>query len=269
MWQLKISRPELANKILFESNILWGYQEYADIFRSANKLNKSISEGMKQFRIFGLNNPQHIGNNDDAMTKVIIKEFLDRDEKALIYCGIHHAITAYQQPQLENGKFIRFSDQRVGNRIYKIIGNRAFTICLHYPWAGTSGYSNDYSYPVEGVIDTLMKSVLSKYRSVGFDTKGSPFGTLACKGCIYEHGYKNLTLKDFCDGYIYQKPLSEYESVTTISDFINKNNIDEARPRFPNNSFKFFFDNFGTVFWNYAISMDADLKHMYQFSKYK
>jgi hypothetical protein len=74
------------------------------------------------------------------------------------------------------------------------VGNRAFTICLHHPWAGKRGYSIDNSYLVEESIDTLMKSIPVRYNCVGFDTKDSLFGTLFCKGSIYDHGYKNIVL---------------------------------------------------------------------------
>jgi hypothetical protein len=170
---------------------------------------------------------------------------------------------------MENGRLSQLSDARAGNRIESLIHDRAFTVCLHHPWAGEGGYSSSYSYPAGGIIDTLMKVLPVERRRVGFDTDGSPFGDIACRGCVYQNGYADFRLKDFCDGYIYQKPLSEYEGVTTIENFITKENINEARSRFPNNGFKFLFDHFGPVFWNYAISMDADLERGHQFSKYK
>ncbi len=254
---------ETANTILFNWSELWGYQEYTDIFKSAWQLNRSVPGEKRKFRIVGLNIPQNTGNDDDVMTKVIMKEFMNRNEKALIYCGMHHAFTAYKYPILENGKFSHFFDHRVGNMVYKQIGDRAITICFHYPW-GTSDGSN---YPIDGIIDTLMKTIPKEYQRAGFDTRSTPFGDLPATNTIYRYGYDKFTLKDFCDGYIFQKPLSQYQGVTTIKNFINRKNIKEARKRFSNYSFKFIFDNFGTVFWNYAISMDADLRG--EFPKYK
>ncbi len=255
----------LANKILFDWLVLWGYREYSDIFRAAWKLNKTIPAGEKKFRIVGLNIPQQTGNDDDVMEAVIEKKLLKKGEKALIYCGIHHAFTRYKYPVLKDGKFNHFFDHRVGNMIYKRIGDRAATIFLHSPWGAPRGKN----YPVDGYIDTLMKTLPPELLRAGFDTRGTPFGNLPAKNNIYQYGYENFTLNDFCDGYIIQKPLPEYEGVATIENFINSDNIEAARKRFTNNSFDFLFSNFGPLFWNYAISMDADLKRMHEFGRYR
>ncbi|GBE29787.1 hypothetical protein BMS3Bbin04_00810 [bacterium BMS3Bbin04] len=38
-----------------------------------------------------------------------------------------------------------------------------------------------------------------------------------------------FTIADFCDGWIYTKPVSEYEPVTYIEGWINEDNLDAAR----------------------------------------
>ena len=66
---------------------------------------------------------------------------------------------------------------------------------------------------------------------VGFDTRGTPFGKLSCETSVYHYGYDHLTLADFCDGYIFTKPISQYRNVHHIKGFINKNNVELARLR--------------------------------------
>ena len=42
---------------------------------------------------------------------------------------------------------------------------------------------------------------------------------------MYKYGYSNFTLKDFCDGYIFLNPMSEYETVTVIPNFITPEKV--------------------------------------------
>jgi hypothetical protein len=102
----------------------------------------------------------------------------------------------------------------MGNFVYNEIGKKAITIYLHAPWPSAQGYDKPSVYPVDGIIDAVMKKITPKYRPVGFDTKGTPFGKSPGETSIYKHGYKKFTLDMFCDGYIYHIPLSEYEGVT-------------------------------------------------------
>jgi hypothetical protein len=166
------------------------------------------------------------GMSDEVMAEVIMKEFVDKGEKALIYSGINHAYTEYRQPVYDEseGKFVRFVEDRMGNRVYDKIGKRCITIFLHSPWPGKKGYSSPEVYPADGVIDALMLGLDPKYRRVGFDVKGTPFERLPGETSLWKHGYDDFTLGMYCDGYIYQKPLSKYEGVTVAKGFINENN---------------------------------------------
>jgi hypothetical protein len=117
----------------------------------------------------------------------------------------------------------------MGNCLYRAIGKRAITICLHDGWSPFSGYDGRLVYAADGVIDALMRSLPPELRRVGFDTHGTPFGELTGKTAVYSQGYEHFTLADFCDGYIIQKPLSEYATVTVIPNFINAANLERAR----------------------------------------
>ncbi len=253
--------PSLAKKVLFNQLVTWCYREYADLFKAAWQLNRSLPDSARKFRIVGLNaytdwsfinteadlhNPEiHArafpdGNGDKMMGKVVLKEFVAKDEKALIYCGLHHAFTRYYQPIFNEykKKFDTFIKNRMGNIVYRSIGDRAFTICLHQPWSSAQGWSAPLVYPADGIIDALMKKLGPDYYPVGFDTRGTPFGKLPGKTSLYHYGYENFTLGDLCDGYIFVKPLSQYQSVHHIHGFINKENVELARKRLPNLALK-------------------------------
>ena len=244
----------LVNKILFNCEVDWGYQEYADLFKVAWQLNQSLPDTAPRFRIVGLNdfedwsyvktkedlnNPQIMAkvfpegrSGDRFMANVVLKEFVNKKHKALIYCGMHHAFTRFFQPiSSPDGGFVRFIKNRMGNIVYQAIGRRAMTISLHFPWDGSYEVNWEQVYPADGAIDALMHKLGPDFYPVGFDTRTTPFGKLSCETSVYHYGYDHLTLADFCDGYIFTKPISQYRNVHHIKGFINKNNVELARLR--------------------------------------
>ena len=251
---------KLAWDITFNNFVHWGYKEYVDIYKVAWQLNQSLPEGSRKFRILGLNDSRDWsiiktqkdrendairkkvwrGGGEHLWAKVILDEVVAKGEKALIYCGIHHAFTEYKQPIFDEQKqiFIRFEERRMGNFVYNEIGKKAITIYLHAPWPSAQGYTKPDVYPVDGIIDAVMARISPRYRRVGFDTKGTPFGKLPGETSIYKHGYEDFSLEKFCDGYIYQASLSKYEGVTPIRGFVNEGNIEQARLQSPNPWFR-------------------------------
>ena len=279
---------ELAKDILFRDFIFWGYQEYADIFKTAWALNHSLPEGAPRVRVIGLGfrsdwsfikkegdreDPEIMkrvwpdGDPDIYMADVITKEYLDKGKKALIYAGNNHAFTRYRQPIYNEmkKKFDRFGDTRMGNAIYNKIGDRAFNIFLHASWPNAEGYGKPYVYPVDGVIDALMRVLDAKDLPAAFDVPGTPFGELQAKSSLNKYGYEGFTLKDYCDGYIIQCFLSQYQGVTPIKDFINEKNLEKAKEQSP--SLKFRGTNITAKDFNKVIAGDTDMNehfgHLY------
>ncbi|MFC2138675.1 hypothetical protein ACFLTE_10905 [Bacteroidota bacterium] len=271
----------LAQTIILNFLVFWGYQEYVDIFKIAWQLNQTLPEGNRKFRILGLSDSpdwsliktqkdlenasitQQVwkGCSEELWAKVILDEVIAKGEKALIYCGIHHAFTEYKQPIIndEDNTFIGFIERRMGNSIYSEIKKKAITIFLHSPWPSAQGYNEPYVYPADGIIDAVMAEISIDDRRVGFDTKDTPFGKLPGETGIYKRGYNSFTLDMYCDGYIYQMPLSEYNGVTAIEDFINEENIEKARSQSPNPEFR----NSSIKDFNNSIKQDADIKRRF------
>ncbi|MFB0519372.1 MAG: hypothetical protein ACETWC_08850 [Acidobacteriota bacterium] len=145
---------DLARWLMFKWSVTWGYQEYMDLYRKAWEMNKSLPKDAPRFRVVNMDyrpnwnlaeeemTPElwkqvwHKGDRDQHMAQVILKEFVDKGQKALIYSGSHHALTHYYQPvyDYENKEFIRFNKNRMGSIIYNKIPNRVFHIFLHSPW---------------------------------------------------------------------------------------------------------------------------------------
>jgi hypothetical protein len=240
----------LAKELLWREWPWWGFQEYADIFRAAWCLNKGLPDGARPFRIFGLNATQdwsHLrseedrddpevrraiwpeGGSDEVMAETIMREFVDRGQRALVYSGINHAYTGYRQPIVSaTGEFVRFAGGRMGSRVYDSMGGRCMTVFLHSPWPSAGGYSAPLVLPADGAIDAMIAALPGDFRRAGFDVEGTPSGSLGGETSLWSRGYDDFTLADYCDGYVIQGPLSRYEGVTVIPNWFTEENRREA-----------------------------------------
>ncbi len=246
----------LAREIVFRNFVWWGYREYVDIFKAAWALNQRIPKGQPPFRILGIgdspdwsliktkadrDNPEvkkrvWRGGGEELWAATIL-DAVRSGEKVLVYCGIHHAFTEYRQPIVMDGKFIRFDgDLRAGNHVFNSLGKRAVTVFLHAPWKGFDGYDSTMRHPADGIIDALMLSVGP--RPVAFNLNPGPFGQLRIDDAVYRHGYGDFRLGQYCDGWIYTKPISTFEGVAPIPDWINSDNLDRARLQSPNPAYR-------------------------------
>jgi hypothetical protein len=239
---------ELGRRIVFNQYVEWGYEEYVGLFRAAWELNHSLPPGVPCFRVLGVNDSpdwsvvKTEADLDDPKVKAqvwrgggerfwaeVILQAVASGQKVLVYSGMHHAFTAFRQPIVSQGKFIRFEDERMGNYVCRALGKRAVTVFLHAPWAGSEGYGDRLVYPGGGILDALMLGLPSGPRSVGFDLEGSPFGEIRPRDTVYAAGYDDFRVSMFCDGWIYFTPLSASRGVTPIRDWINPDNLAQAR----------------------------------------
>jgi len=264
---------DLARRIVFLQSVLWGFREYVDVYRSAWELNRRLPEGAPEFRILGIddspdwsfvtsaadrNDPEVMrevwrGGGEEYWARVIL-DAVESGERVLVHCGIHHAFTEYRQPVVIDGEFRRFdSSLRCGNHVFAALGKRAVTVFLHAPWKPHEGYDAQVCHPADGIIDALMLAIGP--RPVGFGLQGGPFGELRIQNAVYRHGYDDFKLMDFCDGWVYTKPISEFEGVTPIPDWIHEGNLETARSQMPNPSFR----DASIDAFNSGMARDADI----------
>jgi hypothetical protein len=241
----------LARRVIWNFWPFWGYKEYVDILRAAWRLNHGLSPEQPTFRIVGLNarsdwsyvlRPEDLrdstimsrvrpdGSSDEVMANTIGREIIDKGQKALIYSGINHAFTHFRQPIVDDstGAVTGYGSDRMGNRIYDRIGDRCFLIFLHAPWPGLPTYSSPEVYPADGTIDALFSDMSPADRRVGFDLKGSPFGGLTGKTSLWRKEAEDFRLEMYCDGWIFQRPISQYEGVSVIDGWFTDANRLEA-----------------------------------------
>jgi predicted nucleic acid-binding protein len=233
----------------------WGFQEYADIFKAAWKLNNALSSDEKPFRVLGLSVKQNLkivtsekdmndpdikkqiwalGFPNTFMAKTILKEIIDKREKALIFCQLNNAFTRYRYKQYaENAEKEGFSELRaVGNIVYDRIGSRAGTVFLHFFWPDSKSMYG-ISYSVDGVMDATISILPEERIRAGFDTLGNPISDVVLKDGDFVRDYKDLTVKDLFDGYVILGPLFEYTAVTPIPDLFDEHNMQEVIVNFP------------------------------------
>jgi Haem-binding uptake, Tiki superfamily, ChaN len=240
---------KLARQITMQSEVQWGYQEYIDLYKAAWQVNRKLPAGASRFRILGLEGSPDwsvIKRRDDLdnvqvrravwhgetekdWADLLIDSVLTKNQKALVYCGTHHAFTKYAQPIVTDGKLVRKEDSRFGQYLYANAPTRIFMIALHFPWPGGAGYGSPPVLPADGVLDRTLEAAGTKWKRVGFDLNDTPFGALVSETAVYKHGYEPFTLDEFADGYIYVGPIWQYEPVTPIADFIDESNIEYAR----------------------------------------
>ena len=236
---------DLARWLLFKWGSFWPYKEYIDLYKTAWELNKSLSEDDPKFRIVNLDYRAnwtlitedmpasrlkkvfHKGERDKHMANVIFKEIVKKDQKALIFAGQEHAATRYYHPRydFEKKEFLHYNKNGMGNLVYRKIPGKVFNICLHYPWPSLNSYK-EFNYPVGGVIDTIMKEFEDK--RVGFDVRNTPFGELQDDKTLYSAGREKIELGDFCDGYVFQRDVVDYEGCTVDPLFVTEKNFEEA-----------------------------------------
>ncbi len=269
---------EAVRSLVFRYKMYWCYVEYMDLYRAAWELNSSLDPDDPKFRIVGLGYRPNLtvlqdnmspelwqsvwyrGEPDPFMAAVAIKEFVTPNEKALIYCGRNHSFTKFHQPVYDskNKKLLGKNPQRLGNLLHDKVGEQSFTLLLHSPWESLA--STKFTYPVGGAIDRVMESLGNT--PVGFDTHETPFGDLPGGESGYCLGYPDFTLATICDGYIFLKPIREFEGCTLYADIFNGENFEEAMTNHPS----LLGRRLMRWQWMYKFAMkyDANMKHYFR-----
>lgn len=241
---------DLARKLMFSYNVGWAFKEYMEVYRVAWKINRSLPPGARKFRILnlsykfnwdgynGIKTPTNVarvfykGNSETFRAELLRREILNKREKILILTGSVHAFTRYQQPvndYLSEG-FYRLENRYMGNLLHQWAPDRVFFIMLHRALDGRLGGPTELVYPAKGALDQVMASFADK--RVGFDLAGTPLGDLP-DDSYHSIGHPDFRLHDFADGYIYEKPFSEYEGCTVDEKFLTEENWPDAHRQFP------------------------------------
>ena len=222
----------LARYISWKNMWDWGYKEYADVYYAAWKVNQNLLPGEEPFRIIGIEQEVPVNVEPELWwARVIGRYSLEKNKKALVWCGLHHSFSNYYHPYYINDSIQGFVSTRVGNLLYRRYPSRVMTVVLHAPLKAAIGAEVGYVLPANGTIDSVVYSLPEGDRAIGFNTNETWLGNCSLESTFYATGYVNFTLKNLCQGYIVVKPVCDLHMVTLIPGFIDSSNVSETRKR--------------------------------------
>jgi hypothetical protein len=226
----KVYNESLARFISWKNMWDWAYEEYIDVYYAAWKVNQDRQPGEDFFRIIGMEREDY-GINDPEMfwARLVREKALDPGKKALIWCGLHHSFTNYNQPYCVNDSLKGFVTTRLGNLLYRKDPGRVMTVVLHAPLKSAPGVPAGFVLPVNGKIDSVVDRLPEDQREIGFNTSENWLADCSMENTFYATGYSGLLFKDLCQGYIVVKPVCDLHMVTLIPGFINDSNVGETR----------------------------------------
>jgi heme-binding uptake protein ChaN (Tiki superfamily) len=225
----------LASEILARWDFYFGYKEYADVFRAAWDLNKSLPAGAPRFRILAIDvRPDFrrlppgmdmktyearglvVGGDRDLvrnvrMADVLREHVVRKGGKALVYNGAGHSQTRYRRPNRDGAGPRRMS---VGYMIHSQIGDRAWSVMI----LGRDSLGRD------AVADIVKAAMPAGADSVGFDAKASPIGAMTTKA-----GPDMVKVEDFFDGYVFIDATKPWGAVTPDVRYVTPERVKKAR----------------------------------------
>ncbi|MFT5531304.1 MAG: hypothetical protein ACI91O_001325 [Candidatus Poriferisodalaceae bacterium] len=222
-----------------------GYEQYAEVLRSAWKINQTLREGEKPMRVIALGLPSYVedpelldgrsagelelrnwwlgGHYRDItafhMTNVLTTEVIRAGERALVYGDAARTTTAVTE--WADGHAVT----SLGNLLHRWMGEGVRRVLFH-------GALNDDT--ALDRIESLIAAAPEDAEQFGLDIGRSTLGNVgvpAVKGCIAgEH--TEFRLGDIADGYIFIAPRSQWRPVDLIPDFVAPRNLREAEQRY-------------------------------------
>jgi len=241
---------QLARDMMFHYNVGWAYKEYTDIYREVWTLNKSLKVNDKKFRIVNLSyqydwseyaSPRtpanmskvfYLGTPDDFRTRIIEKEIIEKNEKALVYMGLVHVFTKYGMPVLKmnNNDFCDYDTGFVGNRLYRKYPEKVFNIMFHLPLESKNKPNVFWSSPADGAIEVIMYE--NGNQPVGFDLKNTVMGKLT-DNSFFSLCHNDFKMGDFFDGYIFIKSFRELTGCTMDSLYFKGREWGDIKKQMP------------------------------------
>jgi hypothetical protein len=201
----------------------WPYREYLEVIHAVWQYNQGRpADGRLRLVALGPGSDWRErllprgDTYDQFMARIVLELLKQPGRRVLVYSGLHHAFTRYYQPETPPHERVeRFMD-RMGNVLWRALGEETFLIVLPAPWQCRPKTGEPWTrcLPAGGTIDCAAAPL---GRPVGFDVAGSPFaGLRISRDVYYGQGYPDLRLEDFADGFLWTRPVEEYQGVGLI-----------------------------------------------------
>lgn len=255
---------DLARRILRRRLPIWGYREYAEVFRAAWELNHTRPEA-DRIRLIGLNvmddqRPTQLppeerptgaelgralfpnGLPDRGMAQTALDALETINGPLLLYAGARHAFTRFRDLEYENRMAeLGFPDaRRAGNILQAELGEDVITVYLHGPWPDEQG-RNGLTFAAGGLIDAIVDELpadpsgepAEESPRFAIPISGTPLGEHYIEHGDYAKLRDGFTFGDLTDAYVVLAPTDELSAATPIEGFITEANIESARAGFP------------------------------------
>jgi len=206
-----------ANAVMHAAR--WPYREYRDLLRSAWLANRNPD---KRINILALGPPADWRSSllpkgdtyDSFMADLVVKHLSQKGRSVVVYTGMHHAFTRYHQAELSRTGAVMAYMDRMGNILFRALGEQVFLVALHRPiWCGSPDEPS-YCLPFAGRIDCAASQI---GRQIGFDVVGSPLSELPFERTdYYTYGHNALRFVDYTDGYVWLGGIDSFQPVTII-----------------------------------------------------
>jgi hypothetical protein len=233
-----------AIAILRRNDFGWCYEEYLEIFHTIWQVNKGVKNAADKIKFLQLNgpyNPKKRNSSDTGIRNaeakmyfdnmfpgIVEKEVLQKNQKILIYCGLHHSLTKFYTP-----KFLFNKDSgRGGQYLYKKYPGKVFQIVMLSPflprWFLFKGNQISGVYPFDGVFNQLYDTLK---RPFAVNSNKRPFSEVQDFNSFYEFdSWNGVKFKDFCDGAIMIASFKEIVPIHIIKDWvITQQDLDEVK----------------------------------------
>ncbi|MCX6267057.1 MAG: hypothetical protein NTW16_06830 [Bacteroidetes bacterium] len=228
----KTYNEQLAVKIQHNNLWNWAYKEYIDIYFAAWKVNHALKKGEEHFKIIGLDRKDYGDvDNDMAFARTVIDNSIVIQRKALVYCGIHHAFSNFNHPYVIKGRVEGYVSNRMGNILYRKYPDKIRTVIMHGPWSTKESFPYAGMPPFVKRIDSIANRLPGNPGAFGVNTSESILGELKDDSSFYCQGYNSMTLKKYCQGYIFLQPICKLSPVIQLPNFINNSNLEETRKK--------------------------------------
>ncbi len=153
------------------------------------------------------------------MPNIVENEVIEKKQKILIYCGLHHSLTKFHTPKL----FFLKDFGRGGQYLYKKYPDQVCQIDLLAPfpsrWALLSGsFDRGNVYPFGGVFNQIYDSLK---RPFAVSSDNPIFSNLKDYNSFYAFdSWRGVKLSDFCDGVIMIASFESIKPVHIIKDWV-------------------------------------------------
>jgi len=200
----------------------WPYREYLEILHAVWAFNRGLPPGATRLKVIALGPgedwratllPQG-QTYDTFMARLVLAHLRPSGGRILAYTGGRHAFTRYYQGELPRAERVEHFMDRMGNILWRELGEDVFLISLHTPWQCRAGRDWSHCLPLGGAVDCAAAAL---GRPVAFDVAASPFAELRITAEFsYGLGYPDLRLEDVTDGYVWSRPVEGYQGVELI-----------------------------------------------------